>query len=198
MDMLVFVERCSSAILDGLPDKMGDPDVPIISCLIGTQKFDQALCDLRASVSVMPKVIYNQLNHDSLVPTSMHLQLADQSIRRLMGIAKDIPVRIRNSFVPVDFMELEMDVYHQIPLFFGRPFLSTAGATIDVVAGIIKLNISRKEETFTFKPMGAEQCNQVMVTIRLERNAMTPDKKPSATENFLCNFFDVSRMPCLL
>jgi hypothetical protein len=75
----VFVERCSAAILDDLPDKMGDIGVPTISCLIRTQKFDQALCDLRASVRVMPKVIYNQLNHDSLVPTSMHLLLADQS-----------------------------------------------------------------------------------------------------------------------
>jgi hypothetical protein len=33
----------SAAILDDLPDKMGDPGVPTISCLIGTQKFDQAL-----------------------------------------------------------------------------------------------------------------------------------------------------------
>jgi hypothetical protein len=48
--MLVFAERCSCAILDGLPDKMGDPGVPTISCLISTQKFDQALCDLGASV----------------------------------------------------------------------------------------------------------------------------------------------------
>jgi hypothetical protein len=70
---LVFVERCSSAILDGLPDKMGDPSVPTTSCLIGTQKFDQALCDLGASMIIMSKVIYDQLNHDSLVPTSVHL-----------------------------------------------------------------------------------------------------------------------------
>jgi hypothetical protein len=33
----------SATILDDLPDKMGDPGVPTISCLIGTQKFDQAL-----------------------------------------------------------------------------------------------------------------------------------------------------------
>jgi hypothetical protein len=79
-DRLVFVERCSAAILYGLPNKMGDPGVPTISCLIGTQKFDQALCNLEASMSVMPKVIYDQLNHDFLVPNSMHLQLVDQSI----------------------------------------------------------------------------------------------------------------------
>jgi hypothetical protein len=57
--------------------------------------------------------------------------------------------------------------------------LSTTGATIDVTAGIIKINISGKEETFTFKPKGTEECNQVMVTIRLQRNAMTPEKKPA-------------------
>jgi hypothetical protein len=34
---------CHAAILDDLPDKMGDLDVPNISCLIGTMKFDQAL-----------------------------------------------------------------------------------------------------------------------------------------------------------
>jgi hypothetical protein len=62
MNRLVFAGRCSVAILNGLPDNMGDPGVPTISCLISTQKFDQALCDLRASMSVMPKV-----------PTSMHL-----------------------------------------------------------------------------------------------------------------------------
>jgi hypothetical protein len=62
-----------------------------------------------------------------------------------VGIAEDIPVRIMNSFVPVDFVVLEMDVCRQILLILGRPLLSTTGATIDVLAGIIKLNISGKE-----------------------------------------------------
>jgi hypothetical protein len=66
--------------------------------------------------------------------------------------------------------------------------LSTTGATIDVAARIIKLNISSKEETSTFKPKGTKKSNQVMVMIRQERNAMTPDKKPSAVENFSMKF----------
>ncbi len=85
-------------------------------------------------------------------------------------------------------MVFKMDICHQMPLILGRPFLSTTGATIDVAARIIKLNISRKEKTSTFKPKGAKKCNQVMVTIRPERNAMTPDKKPSAAENFSKKF----------
>jgi hypothetical protein len=110
-------------------------------------------------VSIIPKVIYDQLNHDSLVPTSLHLQLEDQSIQRLMGIVKNIPVRIKNSFVHVDFMILKMDVCRQIPLILGRPFLSITGVMIDVAARIIMLYISRKEETFTFKPKSTKKCN---------------------------------------
>jgi hypothetical protein len=103
-------------------------------------------------------------------------------------VTEVIQVRIRNSFVLVDFVVLEMDVYRQILLVLGRPFLSTTRAIIDVIARIIKLNISRKEETSTLKSKGIKKCNQVMVTIRLERNAMTPNKKPSTTENFLLKF----------
>jgi hypothetical protein len=58
-DKLLFAERCSATILDGLLDKMGDPGIPTISCLIGMHNFDQALCDLGVSESIMPKVIYD-------------------------------------------------------------------------------------------------------------------------------------------
>jgi hypothetical protein len=80
-----------------------------------------------------------------------------------VGIEKDISVRIRNSFIPMDIVVLEMDVCRQTLLILRRPFLSTVGATNDVAARIIKLNISRIEESFTLKPKSTEQCNQVMV-----------------------------------
>ena len=41
-----LTDECSAAIL-----KKKDPGSPNISCSIGTQHFDQALCDLGASVS---------------------------------------------------------------------------------------------------------------------------------------------------
>jgi hypothetical protein len=106
-----------------------------------------------------------------------------------VGITEDITVRIRNSFMHVDFMVLKMDVRRQIPLIFGRPFLSSTGTMIDVAARIIKLNITRKEEASTFKPKGTEKCNQVMVMIKLKRNALTPDMKPSIAKNFSTIFF---------
>jgi hypothetical protein len=66
--------------------------------------------------------------------------------------------------------------------------LSTTRAMIDVAARIIKLSSSRKQERSTFKPKGTKKCNQIMVMIRPKRNAMTPDKKPSAAENFSMKF----------
>jgi hypothetical protein len=59
----------------------------------------------------------------------------------------------------MDFVVLEMDVCHQIPLILQRPFLNTTRATIDVAARIMKLNICKKEETSTLKPKGTKKCN---------------------------------------
>jgi hypothetical protein len=119
-------------------------------------------------------------------------------IWRPVGIAEDISVRIRNSFIHVDFMVLEMVVYRQIQLILLRPFLSTIRATIDVAARIIEVSINENEEAFTFKPKDTEQCNQVMVMIRLEMNAMTPDKKPITAVDFSTKFSHTSTMPRLL
>jgi hypothetical protein len=159
-DMVKLTKECSSAIL-----KKKDPGCPTISCSIGSEHFENALCDLGASVSVMPKVVFDKLNYTYLSPTTMCLQLADQSVRYPTGIAEDIPVRVRDFFVSVDFVVLDMDVDTMSPLILGRPFLSIANANIDVGAGEIRLNINGEEERFTFKPK-VEQCSQVRVIDR--------------------------------
>ena len=61
-----LTKECSAAILDPLLVKKKDPGCPTITCSIGDQHFLNALCDLGASVSVMPKVVYDKLNHHAL------------------------------------------------------------------------------------------------------------------------------------
>ena len=56
----------------------------------------------------MPKAIFDKLNYSTLTPTSMCPQLADQSVHYPIGIVENIPVKIRNFFVPVDFVVLDM------------------------------------------------------------------------------------------
>jgi hypothetical protein len=57
-----------------------DPGVPMISCSIYVKHFEQCLCDLGASVNIMPKVIYEELNYPALSPTTMLVQLADSTV----------------------------------------------------------------------------------------------------------------------
>ncbi|XP_039833124.1 uncharacterized protein LOC120693998 [Panicum virgatum] len=117
-----LMEECSAAILNQPSQKNKDPENPTISCSNGTQHFGQALCDLGASVSVMPKVVFDKIMHATLAPTAMCLQLADQSIRYPVRIAEDIPIKIRNFLIPVDFVVLDMEIDSKTPLVLGRPF----------------------------------------------------------------------------
>ena len=92
-EVIKLTEECSAAILD-FPKKKKDPGCPTISCSIEIQHFDQALCDLGASVSVMPKAVFDKLNLTQLTPTPMMLQVADSTVCYPVGIAKDIPLKI--------------------------------------------------------------------------------------------------------
>jgi hypothetical protein len=59
------------------------------------------------------------------------LQIADQSIRFLEGIEKDVIVRIHDHYVPTDFMVLDMgEEDDDTPIILGRPFLNTPNAII--------------------------------------------------------------------
>jgi len=96
--MIKLTEECSAAILNKLPENKNDLGCVTIECTIGDQNFNHALCDLGASVSVMPTAVYYKLNHTALEPTSMCLQLADQSVQYPLGIVENVPVKIRELF----------------------------------------------------------------------------------------------------
>jgi hypothetical protein len=72
-EVIKLTEEYSAAILNKLPEKKKDPGCPTIDCSIGDQHFNNALCDLGASVSVMPAAVYHKLEHSALEPTSMCL-----------------------------------------------------------------------------------------------------------------------------
>ena len=107
-EVIKLIEECSVAILNKPPKEKKDPGYPTIDCSISNQYFNNALCDLGASVSVMPSSVYKKLEHATLEPTSMCLKLADQSVRHPMGITENIPVKIRDFLVQVDFVVLDM------------------------------------------------------------------------------------------
>jgi hypothetical protein len=116
--------------------KKDDHGIPTFECTIGQRIFHKTFCDIGSRVNIMSKVTYEYLfGNKPLYHTYIQLQMTDQSIRFLKGIAKDIMVRIHDHFAPADFMVLDMGEEDDIPIILERPFLNTTNAIIYVGSG---------------------------------------------------------------
>ncbi|XP_010683746.1 uncharacterized protein LOC104898373 [Beta vulgaris subsp. vulgaris] len=101
-------EECSAILLNTLPPKLNDPENFTIPCSIGDVTIQRALCDLGASVSLMPNDIFKKLNFGDFRPTRVSLQLADRSIRYPLGVLEDGPLQVGKLTIPCDFFVMEM------------------------------------------------------------------------------------------
>jgi len=124
-------------------EKLEDPGSFTLPCSIGEFAFGDCLCDLGASVSLMPLSVARRLEFIQYKPCDLTLILADRSSRKPFGMLKDLPVMINGVEVPTDFVVLDMEVEHKDPLILGRPFLASVGAVIDVREGKISLNLGK-------------------------------------------------------
>ncbi|KAJ9185398.1 hypothetical protein P3X46_005037 [Hevea brasiliensis] len=124
-ETVALTEECSAILQRKLPSKLKDPGSFSIPCHIGESCSTKALCDLGASVSLMPLSIYEKLNMGDLKPTHISLQLADRSIKYPEGILENVPLKVGKFYIPVDFVILDMEEDSNIPIILGRPFLAT-------------------------------------------------------------------------
>jgi hypothetical protein len=99
----------------------------------------------------MPKVIYEKILGNPLLYTSMHLQLADQSIYYPKGVVKEAIVRVGQSYVLMDFVVVETGGGERAPIILRRPFLCTTKAIIYAEHAKIIFSIKDKKEKFSFK-----------------------------------------------
>ena len=67
----------------------------------------------------MPKVIYDQINRDTLLYTNMCLQLADQSLYYPKRVLENAIIQVGQSYVPVDFVVLEIGGDVRAPIILG-------------------------------------------------------------------------------
>ncbi|KAF8105296.1 hypothetical protein N665_0159s0001 [Sinapis alba] len=142
--MVILTHECS-AIIQRLtfPRKLEDPGSFTLPCAIGPLTFERCLCDLGASVSLMPLSIAKKLGFTQYKKCRISLVLADRSVKLPIGILEDLPVMIGNCEVPTDFVVLEMDEEPKDPLILGRSFLATAGAMVNVRDGKIDLHLGK-------------------------------------------------------
>nr|GEW05468.1 reverse transcriptase domain-containing protein [Tanacetum cinerariifolium] len=85
-----------------------------------------------------------------LTPTCMTLELADHSVSKPIGIAKDVSVKVGIFHFPADFVVVDFELDLRVPLILGRCFLKTGRALIDVHKGELTLHIENEAITYNF------------------------------------------------
>jgi len=85
-----LTEECSVIIQNKLPPKLSDPGSFSIPYSVGGLTISRALCDLGASVRLMPYSICKKLQVGELKPTTNSLQLADRSVKYPLGVLEDV------------------------------------------------------------------------------------------------------------
>nr|GEY75470.1 reverse transcriptase domain-containing protein [Tanacetum cinerariifolium] len=78
----------------------------------------------------------------------MTLKLADRSITRPKGVAKDVFVKVGKFYFLTDFIVVDFEADPRVPLILGRSFLRTGRALIDVYGEEITLRVNDESITF--------------------------------------------------
>ncbi|CAM8929737.1 unnamed protein product [Rhodiola kirilowii] len=177
VDMVSLNGECGAIFQPRMPPKLEDPGRFSISCYINDVKTERAMCDLGASISLMPYSLCKKLNIGEPKPTQMISRLADRSSRFPKGVLKDVPVRVVNFYIPGDFVVLEMEEDNEIPILLGRPFFYTTGAIFDTTKGSITMRLGDEEVEFNLEkaqkgPSSTMSCNYVDLVDAYELKAL--------------------------
>ncbi|XP_049372686.1 uncharacterized protein LOC125837639 [Solanum verrucosum] len=157
---------CSAIMTKEQIKKKEDYRAFTISCTIGMLQFSKALCDLGASINLMPYAIYKQLGLGESKATTMRFLMANRSIKHSVGILYDILVKIDRFIFSDDFVILDCEIDAEIPIILGRPFLATWRALVDVENGELKFWVNEDEVTFNVcKSMKHPSHSHVISTV---------------------------------
>ncbi|XP_016690682.1 uncharacterized protein [Gossypium hirsutum] len=146
---IIFNEEYSMVVSRKVPPKFTDPSSFTIPIEIGRVSFRKALCDLKASINLMPLSIYRRLGLGELQENIVTLQLVGRSLVHPKGFLEDVLMRDMQFIFLVDFIMLDFEKDLKISIVLERPFLATSKATIDV--GMGELTIDIEGETKIFK-----------------------------------------------
>ncbi|XP_075099478.1 uncharacterized protein LOC142176249 [Nicotiana tabacum] len=151
LSIVTLTQTCSAVVTRPIAQKMSDLGSFTIPCTIGSYAFAKALCDLGASINLMPLVIYTKLGISRARPTSILLQLVDRTVKRPTGILDDVLVQVGKFVFPADFVILDCQEDEEIPIILRRPFLATGRALIDCETRELKMRLNDEEVIFNIQ-----------------------------------------------
>ncbi|XP_062113975.1 uncharacterized protein LOC133824984 [Humulus lupulus] len=143
-----LTKKCNAILQKKLPQKLKDPGKFTILCKIGGLSFDKALCDLGASINLMSLLVFKKLGLGEVKPTTITLQFVDRSFTYPRGVIEVVVLKVDKFVFLVDFVVLDMEEDHEIPLILGHYFLAIGGALIDVQACHLTLRVNEEKVRF--------------------------------------------------
>ena len=121
--IVALKQECSHMLQSKIPKKLIGSLT--ILCSIGTRYNSTALCDLGASINLMPLSVFKQLGVGECRPTTVTLQLADRSHIYLEGKIDDVLVKVDKFIFLVEFIVLNFEADKGVPIILGRLVLAT-------------------------------------------------------------------------
>ena len=85
-ETISLTEECSAILQNKLPPKLQDLSSFAIPFSIRNSLLGKSLCDLGASINLMPLSMFKRLNLGKAKPTTIMLQMADQSYKHPQGV----------------------------------------------------------------------------------------------------------------
>lgn len=77
------------------------------------------MCDLSASINLMPLLVFRKLGLGEVSPTIVSLKLTDRSIKHPRGVVEDVLIKVDKFIFPANFIVLDMEEDQEIPLILG-------------------------------------------------------------------------------
>ena len=108
----------------------------------------RALCDLGASINLMPLSVFKQLGVGECRPTTMTLQLTNRSHAYHEGKIEDMLVKVDRFIFPVNFIVLDFEADKEVPNILRRPFLATGKTLTNVQKRELTMQVNNQQATF--------------------------------------------------
>ncbi|KAL4362790.1 hypothetical protein GQ457_04G015970 [Hibiscus cannabinus] len=165
-ETVAVTEGCMAMLNNRLPPKLKDLGSFTIPCAIDNHYVGKALCDLGASINLMPKSVFQRLGIGNVRPTTVMLQLVDRSYVHPEGKIEDILVRVDKFIFPADFIVLDCEADEHAPIILGRPFLATGRILIDCEKGELTIRVNDQQVIVNIfkslkQPDDPEECQAI-------------------------------------
>ncbi|KAA3461924.1 Retrovirus-related Pol polyprotein from transposon opus [Gossypium australe] len=170
-------------LMNKLPLKLKDPRSFTIPCSIGNHYVGKTICDLGATINLIPMSTFKKLGIRKAKPTIVTLQLANRSYAHLEGKIEDVLEIVDKFTFPTDFIILECKADKDVPIILGRPFLATVE---EEIAKFCHSNFDDNEDLS--KLSEAETLVKLSEIMETKRLMDRPGKKFESLDLSDCSF----------